>query len=191
MTCEGDCNINLHRLYSDVVCDRDHCINFLVSHGVIKNVYKCPKCDSVLILNKNGKFRCDKRVYSGISKTFTRCRVQTSGLQGTFFSQSKLTFCQVVTLSYHFLWNRATQEEIALDVVELSVKTVADWFSFSREVIIDYVDRNSEAIGGPGKTVEIDEAKFGKRKYQRGRFVQGCWVLVGSSEKVGVALWCA
>ena len=32
-------------------------------------------------------------------------------------------------------------------------------------------------LGGLGKTVEIDELKFGaKRKYKRGRFSEGPWV---------------
>ena len=34
-------------------------------------------------------------------------------------------------------------------------------------------------MGGPGKVVEIDEAKFGKRKYSRGRMVEGTWILGG------------
>jgi hypothetical protein len=36
-----------------------------------------------------------------------------------------------------------------------------------------------EAIGGPGKIVEIDESKFGKRKYYKGHQVEGQWVFGG------------
>lgn len=37
--------------------------------------------------------------------------------------------------------------------------------------------KNAEfRIGGEGTTVEVDEAKFGKRKYHRGRHVEGVWV---------------
>lgn len=34
-------------------------------------------------------------------------------------------------------------------------------------------------IGGKGKVVEIDEAKFGKRKYHRGRLIEGQWIFGG------------
>ena len=42
-----------------------------------------------------------------------------------------------------------------------------------------YLDRVSEPLGGPGTIVEIDEAKFGRWKYHRGRYVDGHWVLGG------------
>jgi len=38
------------------------------------------------------------------------------------------------------------------------------------------VEEESEPIGGPGKVVEVDESKFGKRKYHRGHRVDGVWV---------------
>ena len=34
-------------------------------------------------------------------------------------------------------------------------------------------------IGGEGIVVEIDEAKLGKRKYNRGHWVEGVWILGG------------
>lgn len=33
-----------------------------------------------------------------------------------------------------------------------------------------------EPLGGVGKNIEIDESKFGKRKYNRGKRVEGQWV---------------
>ncbi len=42
---------------------------------------------------------------------------------------------------------------------------------------------NSEQIGGKGIEIEIDESKFGRRKYYRGKRVDGQWVL-GGREKL-------
>ena len=38
---------------------------------------------------------------------------------------------------------------------------------------------HSEPIGGNGIEVEIDESKFGKRKYYRGHRVEGQWIFGG------------
>lgn len=37
----------------------------------------------------------------------------------------------------------------------------------------------SQIIGGPGTIIEVDEAKFGHRKYNRGPKVDGQWVVGG------------
>jgi hypothetical protein len=39
--------------------------------------------------------------------------------------------------------------------------------------------QETEQIGGVGIEVQIDESKFGKRKYHRGHAVQGSWVFGG------------
>ncbi|KAI5736131.1 hypothetical protein M8J76_000299 [Diaphorina citri] len=65
-----------------------------------------------------------------------------------------------------------------MDEVELSSHSVTDWASFCREVLLKWQSINVDngKIGGPGKVVEIDEAKFGRRKYNRGRIIDGKWL---------------
>ena len=43
--------------------------------------------------------------------------------------------------------------------------TVVDWFSFYRDVAIDYCVHSSAKLSGVGKAVEVHEAKFNKRIY--------------------------
>ena len=60
-----------------------------------------------------------------------------------------------------------------------SYSTMVDWFNFAREVCTSILEMDNEPIGGVGKIVEIDESKFGKRKYHCGRCVDGVWVFGG------------
>lgn len=50
-------------------------------------------------------------------------------------------------------------------------KTAVDYYNMLREACSIKLLNCLEAqkLGGPGKTVEIDEAKFSKRKYNRGK----------------------
>lgn len=41
------------------------------------------------------------------------------------------------------------------------------------------INNNDSMLGGEGKVVEIDEAKMGRRKYNRGRWIEGQWVFGG------------
>jgi transposase-like protein len=40
-------------------------------------------------------------------------------------------------------------------------------------------------VGGPGVIVEVDESKFGKRKYNKGHAVEGVWVVGGVARTEG------
>ena len=54
-----------------------------------------------------------------------------------------------------------------------------DWYNFVRDVCAEYFTRNSVVIGGPGVAVEIDESKFGCRKYNGGHWQEGHCVFGG------------
>lgn len=57
--------------------------------------------------------------------------------------------------------------------------TIADYLKYFDELVSSYLEDDQEMIGGPGIIVEIDESKFGKRKYHRGHQVDGAWVFGG------------
>ena len=109
-------------------------------------------------------------------KVSRRCHVKISALKGTFFEKSYLAKIEIIQLSYWFVLNSLSQSEV---VCEVLLHKLWLWFSFCREVVNFYCIEHSEQIGGPDKVVEIDEAKFGKHKFNCGRVVKGQWVFGG------------
>ena len=58
----------------------------------------------------------------------------------------------------------------------LNKNTVNQWMTFVREVMEEWAVHSSEHLGGEGEIVEIDESKFGKRRFHKGHHVEGQWV---------------
>jgi len=109
--------------------------------------------------------------------------VEISAGIGTWFEGVKLPIQVVILLIYQFCqgdtYHRCIHEcNIIDDEKRLSQSSIADMFSFCREVCVIALDDvfSYELIGGPGCIVEINESKIGKRKYNRGRMVEGTWI---------------
>ncbi|XP_067685777.1 uncharacterized protein [Haliotis asinina] len=167
-------------IYNDVyrlTFDLSALVDWLTTHGVIGDFAgACPRCGSgELTKKKDSSYGRDGLVW--------RCRVKTCGQkvsirEGSWFSGSHLTLAQVMKHLYYWVYktlSHVIQRELRIG----SKHTLVDWNMFCREICMTVIEADSSQIGGPGTTVEIDESKFGKRKYNRGKRVEGVWVLGG------------
>jgi transposase-like protein len=113
----------------------------------------------------------------------SRCYRSLSIRDGSWFQQSNLTLLEIMLLTYGIVCREPAH--LIQSEYRLGPNTLADWGMFCREVMLVYLERSSVKIGGPNKTVEIDESKFGRRKYHRGHPVKGHWVFGGVERESG------
>ena len=99
-----------------------------------------------------------------------------SPFRGTFFSKCRKPANKVLELVY--CWACRLSITQTSKVLRIYRGTVSQYFKYFCEVCMAEVILLSQHIqlGGPGCLVEMDESKFGKRKYHRGRRVEGNWV---------------
>lgn len=164
---------NLAKIIQDLGT-REQCVAFAEEQGLIEREKKCYVHKLPMRIdfsaNKNvGAFVCNK------GNCRTRPRIYRS--VGTWFENIKVEMPHVFYLMYSFAHHWAYDKIIWKDFLKekrgtcLSSVTISDWYSYCRETIVIYQLDKQECvgqIGGPGKIVQIDESKFGKRKYNKG-----------------------
>lgn len=158
-------------------------VKYCMSVGLISRNYTCSNCNENMKLverkDKDDGYNWVCRVY-GNNKHYVKRSIRC----GSWFEESKLSLIDVLQLTY--LWVKKTRNEWITDELGISKNTVTDWMNFCREVCVEVVVRESVKLGGPGKIVEIDESKFSKRKYNRGKRVKGEWVFGGVERQSNV-----
>ena len=78
-----------------------------------------------------------------------------------------------------YFWLAGASHSTILLMTGHSSATVTDYIGYFRDMVSFNLAENREMIGGDEVIVEIDETKFGKRKYDRGHRVEGAWVFGG------------
>uniref|UniRef100_A0A915DU89 Transposase n=1 Tax=Ditylenchus dipsaci TaxID=166011 RepID=A0A915DU89_9BILA len=149
----------------------DDLLSFLDVHGIVSLTRRCGKCgkDGMSYNERpNGqiRFRCGKAILPGGKK----CNREEGLLAGSFMTDTKLPV--IVISKYIFMWLSGQEQMKIAEEVGISKVASVHWNKFCRQVVYWSVKNRASPVGGLGD-VEIDESKFGKRKYNRGHRVDG------------------
>ena len=151
-----------------VFLDDDRAYEYLKENYVFYVDLPCPSCARSMNVNKKEKrFTCRRR----------GCRKNISKNFGSFFSGHKLPYGDILLLAY--FWLAKCGVSTVLEMTEHSPNTICNMWKYFRQLISSNVGEEDIKICGEGIIVEIDEAKFGKRKYHRGHRIEGVWVFGG------------
>ena len=78
-----------------------------------------------------------------------------------------------------YYWIAGVPSDVLQKITGHSSATIAKYGGYFSQLVTSDLAVSGEMIGGPGIIVEIDESKFGKRKYNRRHRVEGAWVFGG------------
>ena len=163
-------------------------------HAILRNEVTCPgpsingarsfPCGNHMVCKKTKDTKDEeiwqcRKVHTVVkgNLTYSMKDVKLTVRDESWLVDSKLPLEYIVELIY--LWSQSFSVDEIIHELKLSKKTVVEWTNFFRECCLTIMLENSEKIGGNGVEVEIDESKFGKRKYYRGHRVEGQWVFGG------------
>ena len=180
--------LNLFCLTKATESDTDT-IKFCKEIGLFQGDISCPNCGTNLTTlykfkNRSSntfRYQCNKRSCrrKGVKNTVTL-------RANTWFNEARISIRKSLFMTYCFIHQMSykdTMRETAItcndlgEYIETSRETVCDYKRYCRDVCFNIVSEMSVTkIGGYGLTVEIDESKFSKTKYHKGRHIKGQWI---------------
>ena len=121
----------------------------------------------------------DPSVKYGIRVKCDVCNTKRSILYSSIFTRTKLPLQKALIIIY--LWSYKTPVEVAAFMAGVNRKTVTSFYQSIRDACSEIAETEGEQIGGPGKTVEIDETQYVKRKNHVGavRGNMDVWIFGG------------
>lgn len=179
MSCES-CSLGLIG-YLAVIKNNDVLLEWLRNHGALPKEKKCEKCGNLCKIDSKMSYRCRRKssVSRGHKRIKSQCNFSVSARKGTFFAASRLSIHKICTFVLFWAVLRPPRTAFIMEELDMGSETVTNWSSYCREVCISWCHKMKQQIGGVGVTVEIDEAKIGKRKNNKEIENSEQWVLGG------------
>ncbi|OQS55483.1 hypothetical protein EHP00_1925 [Ecytonucleospora hepatopenaei] len=136
------------------------------------------KLNKCIVCNSNVRFKSSTS-FETIC-TWKYCKNKTSVFLNSIFKNFKKGVEELINL-FELLFSAVNLRAISR-IMPYSYSKLKFFVSKTNQYVKSHNDRFLDTIGGEGIIVEIDDSKFGKRKYNRGHKVDGVWVL-GMVEK--------
>ena len=172
--------MSLDDLYK-VTRSRESTIKFHRNHRLLATTMTCSKCGSDMKIRSYKKLADEEVFYC----PKTKCKATTSIRKFSFFENSRIPLADMLKIIY--LWCVGDQAFIAQrHLPHLSEKTINDWYSFCRDIAMEFFKRNPVQFANENALVEaqIDESLFGKKqKYHKGKYHERFWVFGISDSK--------
>ena len=157
-------NNSLHHEIHRITDTEEHARDFLFQRGILKTSMSCPSCTSDMNL-----VPCSSSKSSDLLIwRCTPCKRFKNVRADSVLSGQKLTFSVFLQLVFYLSVKSLTNVSISqLTGVSENTISICDWKAVLHTRVADFLVANPSPIGGPGVIVEMDEAKFGKRKYNK------------------------
>ncbi|KCZ81132.1 hypothetical protein H312_01424 [Anncaliia algerae PRA339] len=135
-------------------------------YKIINNInYSCHKCNSKCVWANKKQFT--------LKCSWKSCRTKVSAIKNSFFKSSKLNVSKSLKIIY--LWSLGVPLKSISEIFKMATSSLSRFFKKLNKILELNYYKSLPKLGGDDIIVEIDESKFGKRKYNRGHHVEGVW----------------
>lgn len=135
----------------------------ILNENIIKT---CQKCGSMLKTSK-------KVELLGIC-SWKACKAKKYAFKHPIFKSKKISCINILKIIE--LWLLEISNKQICYLMDVNKSTVRKILKNVGEIAIPKYKQSFKKLGGDNIVVEVDESKFGKRKYNRGHHVEGVWV---------------